>query len=775
MMPKVPQQKGPTQTLQVVAQPRAQAVNLGPSPFAAPLAEAAQVVDDIYRRKVKADSSDALLKYERDVQTLLYAQGEGYIYLRGKDAVDRSRDVLKKLDDLKKQYADSLEIPEAQQAFLQTAEAHALRYRQQILTHADKESRFYQGEVLKDEVGNTVTNASLFYGDPKNMFIEKQRGLAAVNEALQLQGLDSDPDIALARRRAFLDSFHTSAVESALGVKDISGAERLLKDADKELTPKAKAALKERVQQLRKSLEHENLLANAQVAADALFDPANKSVWDMEAEARKKYSGEMEKFVVSEIRSRYGTWDLDRKEENLNIYNDAFDSARSGVSPDKLPPEVRVHLTPAQKLELDRVYQKYHGTDSTGGKKSSVDEYLSMAQDAVDSVWDPANKSLEDMEATIHGSLSGRAERAAIADLRGRWRDFDRARKAGASTDHLVVAQAAVDGVWDPVGKTYEEMAAEIRRNKKLDGKPERAAIIDLKSRWGEFEKARKAAEKEGRGQEFLSMYKKVLDGENPDSFSDSKLGPHEREFLASAFRVRHKKPPVQRRGGFTDTEAGNIRALQTLYRMKPEEVEKIGDIVEFFQSFGGGYKGANKAMSYYKEVLRSARAGHKEPPKLYKAVDVAEKNPAIENAFRTVMAPLNVERTRLMKKDSPSSSDLEELDKKTANRRMTLRAMLAVAIENTPEDQRDEQRYEQIANNLVREFRESEDLELLDDIPPSVIPSLMKEIRDAFPDGGMPPGNTIYFLHNYMMVKKLMKDEGLSKEEAIAQVMSGG
>lgn len=594
-MPKVPQQTGPTQTLQVVRQPRARAVNLGPSPFAEPLKEAALVVDDIYQRKVKADSSDALLKYERDVQSLLYAQGEGYTYLRGKDAVDRSQDVLKKLDDLKRKYADSLEIPEAQQAFLRAAEAHALRYRKQILTHADKESRFYQASVLDAEVNNAVTNASLFYGDPENILIEKQRGLEAVNEALQLQGLDSDPDIVLSRRQKFLDSFHASAIEAAIELNDLDGAERLLKSVGKEMTPKVRLNLKKRVQELRKSLEDKTRLERAQSAVDALFDPQNKSLLEMETEARKKYSGEMENLVINDLRSRYRTWDSEVKEERLNLYNDAFDSVRSGISPDHIPLEVRDRLTPAQKLELDRVYEKYYG-------------------------------------------------------------------------------------------KKDEE---------------------------------------------------------------------------------KSKEP-------FTDTEAANIRALQALYRMTPDEVEKIDDLVEFFQAFGGDYKGANKAVTYYKEVLRSSRTGHKEPPKLHKLVDTAWKHPSIGNAVKTIMAPLDAERTRLMKRRSPSASDLAELDQRIANRRMTLRAMLALAIESTPEDQLDEQRYEQIANNLIREFQKDDDQALLDEIPPAIIPQLVRELRDRFGDkfGGM---LTVPILVRAFKIKKLMRDEGITEEEAVARLSGGG
>ena len=232
-MPAVPRVTAPTVQTQVINQPTAQEAPAGA--FGSPIGEAViGVGQDFLKAKQNVDTAvaeDALVKFERDKNDILFNPETGYFNSQGKNAIDGSKGTLDSMDALRKKYMEGMSSQQAQQMFGRASAVHVNRSRDSIMKHAAKGQRTFDIANQQAAQENSIEGAALYWNDQEEMTLQNVTGREAVMDQAQMEGLGAEATAE--RLQTYESAFARTAIEAALDNGDIETAQTLTDRAEK--------------------------------------------------------------------------------------------------------------------------------------------------------------------------------------------------------------------------------------------------------------------------------------------------------------------------------------------------------------------------------------------------------------------------------------------------------------------------------------------------------------------------------------------------------------
>lgn len=329
-MPKVEQAQGNQVQSQVIAQPLAKGAPSGA--FGADLGQSAidlvQAGAALKNRVDTTSAEEALVGFERDKNDLFFNPDSGYFNTQGRNAYDNSSAATESLNELKKQYGESLGT-EARTMFDRAADAHITRGQVDITRHSAKGLKAWEVATLESQVENTIENASLYWNDPDRLKVQNALGRQAVIDSADMAGIGAE---AKAEKLQTYDSaFASSTVEAATANSAAAGTEAMEKVGDRLEGP-------DKVK-LEKAIEQKAKTEKTQADATAAVLTANKLVGqydnraDIMEEVNKIEDPALRKKTMTESMSQFNQRKNAKKEVQNDNYQAAIADVNNGLSP----------------------------------------------------------------------------------------------------------------------------------------------------------------------------------------------------------------------------------------------------------------------------------------------------------------------------------------------------------------------------------------------------------------------------------------------------------
>jgi len=301
-MPKIAQYESDQVTTQVVKQPLVQAAPRGAfdQPVVKGVLDIVQAGAAIKQRIDTTSAEEALIKFERDKNDLFFNPDDGYFNTQGRDAYDNSSAATQALDDLKKQYGESLG-QNAKSMFDKSADQHITRSQLDVARHASKGLKAWEFATIESEVENTIENSSLYWADKKVLNTQMQKGELAIYDLARLKPLGFErlkEDL-----ETYRSSFAKAAIEAAIQSSAADGKD-LLETHGKLLEGPDKIKMEGLIE---KKAKVEKTQADAQMAtmtATRLVDQYDDRK-DVVEEVNKIKDDELRKKTMTESMSQY--------------------------------------------------------------------------------------------------------------------------------------------------------------------------------------------------------------------------------------------------------------------------------------------------------------------------------------------------------------------------------------------------------------------------------------------------------------------------------------
>jgi hypothetical protein len=213
-MPTIAQYDTTPVSTQVTPQPLAQdapAAAFG-APIAKGISDVAQSAVDFKQRIDTTAAEESLVQFERDKNDLFFNPDTGYFNTLGRDAYDNSPAAAQALEDLKKQYGETLN-QQSKLLFDKSADAHITRSQVDISRHAAKGLKTWEVSTIEAQAENSVENASLYWNQPDRLKVQNLVGRQAVIDSANMMGLSSEATNE--KLQTFDSSFAKASIEAA--------------------------------------------------------------------------------------------------------------------------------------------------------------------------------------------------------------------------------------------------------------------------------------------------------------------------------------------------------------------------------------------------------------------------------------------------------------------------------------------------------------------------------------------------------------------------------
>ncbi len=156
------------------------------------LGDVANAAKQIAARASQTQAEEALVKFERAKNDMLFNPESGYLNKQGKTAYDQAKPTAEALDKLMRDHADSISDPDARNAFSRVASQHVTSAQETVMKHASRGLNAWEVDTLNAQVENVIENAALYRNDPKNLAVQRQLGLQTLLDSMDRQGITGD-------------------------------------------------------------------------------------------------------------------------------------------------------------------------------------------------------------------------------------------------------------------------------------------------------------------------------------------------------------------------------------------------------------------------------------------------------------------------------------------------------------------------------------------------------------------------------------------------------
>jgi len=194
-MPKIAQYGEQQIQTGVTKGPQANELPVGLFPasqLSASLGDVATAANKIATRVSQTQAEEALVKFERAKNDMMFNPESGYLNKQGKTAYDQAKPTSEALDKLMRDHADSITNPEARNAFSRVASQHVTSAQATVMQHASKGLSAWEVDTLNAQVENVIENAALYRNDPKNLAVQRQLGVQTLLDSMDRQGITGD-------------------------------------------------------------------------------------------------------------------------------------------------------------------------------------------------------------------------------------------------------------------------------------------------------------------------------------------------------------------------------------------------------------------------------------------------------------------------------------------------------------------------------------------------------------------------------------------------------
>lgn len=287
-------------------------------------APAAKLWEEQKRREDTTRAEDAMTRFERAKNTLLFDPDAGYYNRQGRDAYDGAQGATDALAKLQEQYAADLD-GEALRMFSRAATNHVTKGARGIQSHAAKGFAAWEQATIRAAVENTVENAALLWNNPDELAVQRELGRAAVHDAAEAAGIDGP---ALNENlQSFESQFASAAVVAAVGASGTDGRAAFDRYADR-LEGPVRAKMLQAVEAREKQDRDAELSRNATLfAVNSIDDAPNLSA---ALEMVRGKAGEDPELAAKAQAETYRLYNQQRIADDRRR-SDVFDDARAHI------------------------------------------------------------------------------------------------------------------------------------------------------------------------------------------------------------------------------------------------------------------------------------------------------------------------------------------------------------------------------------------------------------------------------------------------------------
>jgi len=315
-MPKIIQYEPDQVATKVVAGPTVRSAPTAAfgGDVATGLAAITQAGFDMKNRIDTTSAEEALVKFERDKNDTFFNPDNGYFNTQGKNAYDSSIATTKTLEELKKNYGESLN-PEAKRMFDTVADKHITRSNVDIARHASKGLKAWEISTIEAQAENSLENASLYWDDPDKLRVQNVLGRQAVIDSSDMMG--DSAEAKAEKLQTFESAFASSTIKAATAASSVLGQEALDKYGKRieEGTAKFETAIekKAKIEKTQADATAATLTANRLVDQ---YDSKNQII----DEVKKIKDPELQKKTMTESMTQYNRKVQADKELQLKNY-----------------------------------------------------------------------------------------------------------------------------------------------------------------------------------------------------------------------------------------------------------------------------------------------------------------------------------------------------------------------------------------------------------------------------------------------------------------------
>lgn len=359
-MPTVQQYGSQRVGIDVVGQPRAQATQRSNAGLVAQgLQNASQDLASLAatqrERKVREDTAyaeDAIVRFEREKNNLLFNPDTGYFNTQGRTAYENSSSVNADLEKLQSDYESEFTSEEARTMFNQSATTQLSRVRVDVDRHASSGLRAWESANLAAQVESSIETAALRWNDPASVKLQNALGRQSIIDKAKMEGITG---AALNEQLQTYDSsFAKATITAAIGTSAAAGRDALDKYGSS-LEPNDLLRTQAVITQKEKAEKVQAVAAQAVLTATSLTDQY-ETRGDIRDEVNKIDDPALRKQTMKESMHQF---DIKRRAAS-EARGDAFETAEShlleGGSAESFKaqyPESWERLSPSQKKKIE--------------------------------------------------------------------------------------------------------------------------------------------------------------------------------------------------------------------------------------------------------------------------------------------------------------------------------------------------------------------------------------------------------------------------------------
>ena len=336
----------------VIRQPKSSGGSLNLQPLAKGISDIGNAFSNVKDRVDITSAEEALNRFEKAKNNVLFNPDNGYYNTQGRDAYDNATEAQQSLEKLKNEFGDGLNA-QSRQMFNSVADKHLIRSNVDISKHSAQGLRVWEITTIESQVENTMENAALYWNNPKDLKVQRIIGEEAILDSAELTGIG--PEATAEKLQTYRSKFMVSAIDAAT-VQSSAEGQKLLDENKDMLEGPDKVNLQKDIDTKKKAEETQFNAGQATLTATRLVNDYDTRR-EIQEEVNKIKDPELRKKTMTESMALYSRERQIEQEER----GDAFENAEQTISQggtatsfQATNPEEWNKLSPAQQKKLSK-------------------------------------------------------------------------------------------------------------------------------------------------------------------------------------------------------------------------------------------------------------------------------------------------------------------------------------------------------------------------------------------------------------------------------------
>jgi len=369
-MPKIAQYEHNQVQTRLASGPRASSISSLPStnlqPIARGIADIGNVSIDIGNRiidtKKRIDTTsaeEALIKFEKAKNNILFNPDNGYYNTQGRNAYDNASGTMEALEKLKNELGTDLN-EDSRLMFNSVADKHLIRSNVDISRHSANGLKAWEVATIEAQVENTMENAALYWNNPQDLKVQRILGEQAIMDSSSMTGIG--PEATNEKLQTYRSKFMVGAVSAATMQSSVEG-QNLLDENEKMIEPQDKIKLQKMIDTRKKAEQTQADAGQATLTATRLVSDYDTRR-EIQDEVNKIEDPELRKKTMAESMTLYSQKRQAESEERGDIFEDVESHVMNGGTVEaykmtkpgdwnKLSPDQQKKLTTDKAVETN--------------------------------------------------------------------------------------------------------------------------------------------------------------------------------------------------------------------------------------------------------------------------------------------------------------------------------------------------------------------------------------------------------------------------------------